>query len=107
MFYKSRFLLLGTACLSALFAYITFAANQTTPGENSLPYLSGPVDQANMIAPSHANDPKTTTYILPATPATTQWGFFDSSVKPVLNIKSGDTIVIETMAASDNQVVPG
>ncbi|HLB57311.1 MAG TPA: acetamidase/formamidase family protein, partial [Gammaproteobacteria bacterium] len=47
------------------------------------------------------------TYMLPATPATSQWGFFDSSQPPVLTIKPGDTIAIETMAASDNQVVPG
>lgn len=75
--------------------------------ENSLPYLPGLPDQENMVAPAKTTDAKNKTYILPATPATTQWGVFDSSVTPVLKINSGDTVNIETMAASDNQVVPG
>ena len=45
--------------------------------------------------------------MLPATLETTQWGWFDNSQPPVLRVHSGDTIVMETMMHSHNQVVPG
>jgi acetamidase/formamidase len=46
-------------------------------------------------------------HVLPATLDTTQWGWFDNAQPPVLRVKSGDTIVLETMMHSHNQVVPG
>jgi acetamidase/formamidase len=46
-------------------------------------------------------------HLLPATLETTQWGWFDNSQAPVLKIDSGDTVVLETMMHSHNQVVPG
>jgi Acetamidase/Formamidase family len=46
-------------------------------------------------------------HLLPATLETTQWGWFDNAQTPVLRVKSGDTIVLETMMHSHNQVVPG
>ncbi len=46
-------------------------------------------------------------YVLPATLETTQWGWFDNAQPPVLRVKSGDTIALETMMHSHNQVVPG
>ncbi len=46
-------------------------------------------------------------YLLPATPETAQWGWFNNAQPPVLKVDSGDTIVIETMMHSHNQVVPG
>ena len=46
-------------------------------------------------------------HILPATLETTQWGWFDNAQAPVLRVKSGDTIVLETMMHSHNQIVPG
>jgi acetamidase/formamidase len=46
-------------------------------------------------------------YLLPATLETTQWGWFDNAQPPVLRVHSGDTIVMETMMHSHNQVVPG
>src|SRR5215470_16598240 len=46
-------------------------------------------------------------YLLPATLDTTQWGWFDNAQTPVLRVNSGDTIVMETMMHSHNQVVPG
>lgn len=46
-------------------------------------------------------------HLLPATLETTQWGWFDNSQEPVLKIDSGDTVVMETMMHSHNQVVPG
>jgi len=46
-------------------------------------------------------------HMLPATLETTQWGWFDNAQPPVLRINSGDTVVMETMMHSHNQVVPG
>ncbi len=46
-------------------------------------------------------------WVLPATMETTQWGWFDNAQPPVLRVDSGDTVVIETMMHSHNQVVPG
>ena len=48
-----------------------------------------------------------TVHVLPATLETTQWGWFDNAQPPVLRVKSGDTIALETMMHSHNQVVPG
>jgi acetamidase/formamidase len=46
-------------------------------------------------------------HLLPATLETTQWGWFNNAQPPVLTINSGDTVVMETMMHSHNQVVPG
>ena len=46
-------------------------------------------------------------HLLPATLETTQWGWFVNAQPPVLTIDSGDTVIIETMMHSHNQVVPG
>jgi acetamidase/formamidase len=98
---NTLFRLLGIVGLSVL------ACTVQAQSENCLPFLSGLLNQKHMIAPSKTLTQKATTYILPATPATAQWGVYDSSLQPVLTINSGDSVVIETMAASDNQVVPG
>jgi acetamidase/formamidase len=47
------------------------------------------------------------THLLPATPETVQWGWFDNAEPPVLTVRSGDTVVMETMMHSHNQIVPG
>ena len=46
-------------------------------------------------------------FMLPATPDTTQWGWFDNAQAPVLSVRSGDTVAMETMMASSDQVRPG
>ncbi len=48
-----------------------------------------------------------TVHLLPATLETTQWGWFNNSQPPVMEIDSGDTVVVETMMHSHNQIVPG
>ena len=63
------------------------------PGDNKLRALSLP------------NGKKI--HVLPATLETTQWGWFDNAQPPVLRVNSGDTIALETMMHSHNQVVPG
>lgn len=46
-------------------------------------------------------------HVLPATLETTQWGWFDNAELPRLIVDSGDTVVIETMSHSHNQLWPG
>jgi acetamidase/formamidase len=46
-------------------------------------------------------------YLLPATDETVQWGWFNNAETPRARIKSGDTIILETMMASHNQILPG
>ena len=40
------------------------------------------------------------TYVLAATPATVAWGHYDATAKPVLRIRSGDTVVFNTVITS-------
>jgi acetamidase/formamidase len=54
-----------------------------------------------------ATEQKGKLWVLPATLETTQWGWFNNAQAPVLTVESGDTIVMETMMHSHNQVVPG
>lgn len=87
------------------------AAAQPTPLpdlqklDSYLPFLYGPLNPTGMVPFSAAKGGKM--HLLPATPATTQWGWYDSSQAPVLRISPGDTVVMETMTASHNQIVPG
>lgn len=60
---------------------------------------------AQSVAPASGKPGKL--HLLPATLETTQWGWFDNAQPPVLTIDSGDTVVLETMMHSHNQVVPG
>jgi len=48
-----------------------------------------------------------TVHVLPATLETTQWGWFNNAQPPVMRVNSGDTVVLETMMHSHNQVIPG
>ena len=45
-----------------------------------------------------AADPAPQTYTLLATPATVAWGYYWSEAKPVLNVHSGDTVVMQTLS---------
>ena len=64
-------------------------------------------DAATAQSVAIASKTKGKVHLLPATLETTQWGWFDNSQAPVLTIDSGDTVVLETMMHSHNQVVPG
>ena len=46
-------------------------------------------------------------HLLPATLATTQWGWFDNAQPPVMTIASGDTVMMETLMHSQDRIVPG
>ncbi len=75
-------------------------ATITTPGYPGV----GPADSKLRVV-NLPNGKKM--HLLPATLDTTQWGWFDSAQAPVLRVNSGDTVVLETMMHSHNQVVPG
>ncbi|MEQ1880107.1 MAG: acetamidase/formamidase family protein [Burkholderiales bacterium] len=46
-------------------------------------------------------------HVLPATPQTTQWGWFDNAQPPVLRLRSGERVAMETQMAAANQILPG
>ena len=103
-----RFLTLAMIAVGA-----GISANEFAPAQNP----PQPDPTATMALPSAGPaDPKLraislpdgkTMHLLPATLETTQWGWFDNAQPPVLRIRSGDTVVLETMMHSHNQVVPG
>ena len=43
---------------------------------------------------------------LQSSPGTCHWGYFDAALRPVLTVRSGDTITIETVSGSD-EIMPG
>jgi acetamidase/formamidase len=63
------------------------------------------LDEALMVSPAPGKPGKV--LLLPATMETTQWGWYNNAQPPVLHMHSGDTVVMETMMHSHNQVVPG
>ena len=79
---------------------IPLTATITTPGYPA----AGPADPALRVLQTPAGKK---IHVLPATLETTQWGWFDNAQPPVLRVRSGDTIILETMMHSHNQVVPG
>ena len=64
-------------------------------------------ERADAQAVVVASGAKGKVHLLPATLETTQWGWFNNAQAPVLRVDSGDTIVMETMMHSHNQVIPG
>src|SRR5262245_59738552 len=79
---------------------IPLTSTITTPGYPA----PGPADPKLRVLETPAGKK---IHVLPATLETTQWGWFDNSQPPVLRVHSGDTIILETMMHSHNQVVPG
>jgi acetamidase/formamidase len=59
------------------------------------------------LAAGHIGQYQGGVYLLPATDETVQWGWFDNAEAPRARIRPGDTLVMETMMASLNQVLPG
>src|ERR1051325_11136444 len=51
--------------------------------------------------PLQAQQPKSepNTHVLKPTPKTVVWGYYDAASKPVLKIKSGDTVEVQTIMA--------
>ncbi len=55
---------------------------------------------AATLALLHGGRAAAETFDLPATPATVAWGNYDAAAKPVLRIRSGDTVVFHTLLTS-------
>src|SRR5256886_133828 len=49
---------------------------------------------------ARAQQPDAATYQLKPTPKTVAWGYYDASTPPVLRIKSGDTVEVQTLITS-------
>jgi acetamidase/formamidase len=110
-------LILGTAILDSAARAQTSPAPSPSPAPSAAPAIPptatittpgypdlGPADFKLRVV-ELPNGKKI--YVLPATLDTTQWGWFDNAQPPVLRVHSGDTIALETMMHSHNQVVPG
>src|SRR5215469_18396799 len=54
------------------------------------------VSAQNIAQPAAPAD-RAQKYTLPATPKTVAWGYYDSAAAPVLHIRSGDTVVFDTL----------
>jgi acetamidase/formamidase len=52
-----------------------------------------------LLAPASARAQEPATHFLPLTPANIHWGYYDARVAPVLRIRSGDRVRVETMVA--------
>src|SRR6266403_6049109 len=61
--------------------------------------------EAQTVVPATGTQGKV--HILPATMETTQWGWYDNAQKPMLMVKPGDTIIMETMMHFHDQFMPG
>ena len=72
------------------------ALAETAPGSDAAGLRAGVVGQYQSGA-----------YLLPAIDETVQWGWFDNAEPPRARIKSGDRLVMETMMASQNRILPG
>ena len=46
-------------------------------------------------------------HVLKPTPKTIAWGYYDGASKPVLKIKSGDTVEVQTLLASSPKSLEG
>ena len=99
-----RFVWAGVAATTLVAGASTYAENQkAAPTASTTPSI-GPADpKLRAIALPGGK----TLHLLPATLETTQWGWFNNAQEPVLRIKPGDSVALETMMHSHNQVIPG
>ena len=104
----------ASSALAGLIAGATVAASPIAAAQGSPSAPAAPPTEA--VPPTGPADPALRVvnlpngkriHLLPATLETTQWGWFDNAQPPVLRINSGDTVALETMMHSHNQIVPG
>ncbi|HTS91650.1 MAG TPA: acetamidase/formamidase family protein [Stellaceae bacterium] len=96
----ARFCGLGAIALAAI-----ASASAQTPNPPPPEPVKSTLDEALMASSAPGKPGKV--LLLPATMETTQWGWYNNAQPPVLHVNSGDTVVMETMMHSHNQVVPG
>src|SRR5215469_9719887 len=95
--------IVGGAWLTTATAIRAQQQQPAAPPTQAVPPI-GPADPKLQIVPVPEGKK---VHLLPATLETTQWGWFNNAQPPVLRINSGDTVVMETMMHSHNQVIPG
>jgi acetamidase/formamidase len=93
----------GTALIVGPLATLAQPPPPSSPPTQAIPAI-GPADP-NLRIVQLPNGRRL--HLLPATLETTQWGWFDNAQPPVLRINAGDTVALETMMHSHNQVIPG
>src|SRR5215475_5997276 len=71
------------------------------------PYQLAPMDESKRDRAVSVSTTGGKYYVLPATLATTQWGWLDPNEAPKLVVNSGDTVAIETMMHAHNAIQPG
>ncbi len=94
-----RDFLLGGAATTAAIATAT-ASSQVHAQATSRPEIAA-------LQQGYVGQYQGGVYLLPANDETVQWGWFNNAEPPRARIKSGDTVVMETMMASLNQILPG
>src|SRR5881398_2431558 len=47
-----------------------------------------------------------TSHHLPASPETCHWGIFDAAIAPVLRVRSGDTVTVDTVSGGPEVLPP-
>jgi len=99
---RRRFLHLATGAAALPTAIVMAAIAASDIASAQSPKMP---DSSSRAVPNSATAGKT--YLLPATSETTQVGFFDSAQPPVLTIKPGDTVIMETMTLFRDKLVPG
>ncbi|HVM80930.1 MAG TPA: acetamidase/formamidase family protein [Stellaceae bacterium] len=106
MAHCSKFLRVALFCgAGALALAATGPASAQAPNPPPPEPVKSTLDEALMVSPAPGKPGKV--LLLPATMETTQWGWYNNAQPPVLHMHSGDTVVMETMMHSHNQVVPG
>lgn len=96
---KRRDFLIGSAASAAAVSMISKAnAQDNQPSKRP---------EINALREGFVGQYQGGVYLLPATDETVQWGWFNNAEQPRARIKSGDTVVMETMMASLNQILPG
>ena len=67
--------------------------------------VCGVLIPALTAAGQQTNSPAT--YSLKPTPKTIAWGYYDASTPPVLRVKSGDTVEVQTLITSSPKRLEG
>lgn len=94
----------SVARLGTAVAALLIIAGASSPNAGAQTAASGsPSGVAEALGPSTA---KGRVIRLEGTPDTTQFGWYDNAQPPVLRIRSGDTVVMETLIHGHQQVVP-
>src|SRR5262249_6063923 len=56
---------------------------------------------------SQERDPATGAYVLKPSPKTVVWGYYSASAAPVMRVKSGDTVQVQTLITSSPERLEG